>query len=260
MPAAVRPLLLLAVVQQAACAGAEGAGRRGTYCVSAGTRAPVGDCASCLEAGCFWQPKVAACASECMVQDISCYGTTDTWSSPCPAASWHQIKIDRKWDTDMDIPRPMDALADLVAEPASDREDRWQVPNPVPALARGQLSTNNDLIPLAGNRHGLRKLLQAERPPVANLVVGVIGGMTSMTEMLLSVDPVADFVEQFAPVAEVAGLAADAAAIGTDIVDAYAPVEDALQRGRLDTRVGVNFNTGATWQRNQGNDGILPGR
>ena len=35
---------------------------------------------------------------------------------------------------------------------------------------------------------------------------------------------------------------------------------DALQRGRLDTRVGVNFNTGATWQRNQGNDGILPGR
>jgi len=35
---------------------------------------------------------------------------------------------------------------------------------------------------------------------------------------------------------------------------------DALQRGRLDTRVGVNFNTGATWQRNQGNDGIMPGR
>merc|ERR1712176_27205 len=106
-----------------------------------------------------------------------------------------------------------------------------------------------------------RKLLQAtEGPPITSLIAGVITGITEVTQGVLSSAPATSFLETFAPVEEIKELVSDADVVARSMVDSFAPMEEALERGRLDTRVGVNFNTGATWQRNQGNDGILPGR
>ena len=47
------------------------------------------DCTDCTDADCFWQPsgiEGEQCFSECMIADLSCYGTTDRWEAECPEA------------------------------------------------------------------------------------------------------------------------------------------------------------------------------
>merc|ERR1712137_1412983 len=87
------------------------------------------------------------------------------------------------------------------------------------------------------------KLLQVERPPVINVIAGVMQGMSNVAQAFVE-QAAAPLIETVVPVEDVLTVMDDADAVGMSVLDSFAPLEEALEsafevRESQDTRLGA---------------------
>merc|ERR1719487_2263826 len=80
----------------------------------------------------------------------------------------------------------------------------------------------------APSRRFSRKLLQAERPPVINVIAGVMQGMSNVAQAFVE-QAAAPLIETVVPVEDVLTVMDDADAVGMSVLDSFAPLEEALE-------------------------------